>query len=199
MGYCDAGTIVTDINELGLDAADECSCLNVKWPCVSLDDGSCSGNGWNPEDWMNEHGESPSEYCLNRNIPYCDGGVIVTDASQLAVEEVAEEEAATAVIAVQTASYGNEFSWEITSSGEVVCVGEAYESNTLYAVSYCDLDDGSYVLNCIDSYGDGWHGGHVTIEGNQYCGDFNKSNGEIPGTLMTQPFDIGSYLLDVVV
>jgi len=86
-------------------------------------------------------------------------------------ETAAEEDAAAevippAVIAVQTASYGNEFSWEITSSGEVVCSGDSYDSNSLYEVLDCQLDDGAYVLNCIDTFGDGWHGGHVTIEGN---------------------------------
>jgi len=133
--------------------------------------------------------------------------VIVTDASQLAVEEEATEEEATAVeyvpivIAVQTASYGNEFSWEITSSDEVVCSGGPYDSYAVYEVLDCDLDDGSYVLNCIDEFGDGWHGGHVTIDGNQYCGEFNKTNGDLPGALMTKPFNVArsSYPLDIVV
>jgi hypothetical protein len=124
-----------------------------------------------------------------------------------AEEETAAEEETTAevippvVIAVQTSSYGDEFSWEITSSGEVVCSGDSYDSHALYEVLDCELEDGAYVLNCIDTFGDGWHGGHVTIEGNQYCGDFNKSNGDEPGYLMTQPFDIArsSNPLDVVV
>lgn len=142
--------------------------------------------------------------------------MIVTNADELAellgtTEEEATEEEATEdeadsieylpiVIAVQTSSYGNEFTWEITSSDEVVCSGGPYDSHAVYAVEDCDLENGSYTLKCIDSFGDGWHGGHVTIEGHQYCGDFNKTNGEQPGVLMTAEFDIvRTFPLDIVV
>jgi len=197
MGYCDAGTVVTDESELGLGAGDECSCLDTRWGCVNLEDGSCSGSGWNSGDL-----ENTPERCFTVSMKaWCDAGVIATDASQLAVEEEVTEEEATeeeataveylpVVIAVQTASYGNEFSWEITSSDEVVCSGGPYDSHAVYEVLDCDLDDGSYVLNCIDTFGDGWHGATVTINGVAYCGEFLSGTGEDPGRLMTAAFTV---------
>lgn len=29
-----------------------------------------------------------------------------------------------------------------------------------------------YVLNCFDSYGDGWNGSYMNIDGTPYCDDF---------------------------
>ena len=68
-------------------------------------------------------------------------------------------------VVVQTSSYGNEFTWEITSADVVVCSGGPYDSNTTYDSVGCVIVDGDYTLNCIDSYADGWHGGSVTIRG----------------------------------
>jgi len=59
MGYCDAGTVVTATSELGLSAGDECSCLDIRWSCVDLDDGSCSGTGWAEGDMA-----MTPEFCL---------------------------------------------------------------------------------------------------------------------------------------
>ena len=32
------------------------------------------------------------------------------------------------------------------------------------------MADGDYELICKDSYGDGWNGGYITINGKRYCG-----------------------------
>ena len=31
-----------------------------------------------------------------------------------------------------------------------------------------------YILKCKDWYGDGWHGGSITVEGTRYCEDFKS-------------------------
>jgi hypothetical protein len=31
-------------------------------------------------------------------------------------------------------------------------------------------------LDCVDSYGDGWHGAYVTLFGNDYCGSFDSGS-----------------------
>ena len=36
----------------------------------------------------------------------------------------------------------------------------------------CCLTGGDYQIICKDSYGDGWHGGYLEINGQRYCEDF---------------------------
>ena len=40
-------------------------------------------------------------------------------------------------------------------------IGTWYES--------CNLIPGDYYLSCIDTFGDGWHGGYITILDVKYC------------------------------
>ena len=40
----------------------------------------------------------------------------------------------------------------------------------------CCLPAGEYTLECKDSYGDGWHGGYITIDGKDYCDAFRKGD-----------------------
>ena len=40
----------------------------------------------------------------------------------------------------------------------------------------CNLPPGEYTLICSDSWGDGWNGGHVTIQGVKYCENFNQGS-----------------------
>ena len=46
-------------------------------------------------------------------------------------------------------------------------------------------------MQCIDSYGDGWHGGYIEVLGNKYCAGFtsgkSKTNGVITVTYATGP------------
>merc|ERR1740123_2916699 len=60
----------------------------------------------------------------------------------------------------------------------------------------CCVNDGIFTLNCRDAFSDGWHEGYVTIDGNNYCGDFlmgglhntqiSFGNGQCPsGTSLT--------------
>merc|ERR1712226_506090 len=40
----------------------------------------------------------------------------------------------------------------------------------------CCQPAGSYDLVCKDSYGDGWHGGYLLIEGKKYCKRFKNGH-----------------------
>ena len=57
-------------------------------------------------------------------------------------------------------------------------------SNTIIYENYqtheeeCCLPPGEHTLECKDSYGDGWHGGFITINGTNYCENFKSSSQE---------------------
>ena len=58
-------------------------------------------------------------------------------------------------ISIQTDQYGNETSWEITTSGgQLVESGGNYDSNSEYDI-VVGLEDGDYTFTIYDSYGDG--------------------------------------------
>ena len=66
-----------------------------------------------------------------------------------------------------TRRYGYENSWTLGT-----CTKEIdYENHQRYTESCC-LNPGSYQLTCDDSYGDGWHGGFIEMEGKRYCEKF---------------------------
>ena len=69
-----------------------------------------------------------------------------------------------------TKKWGEEISWEMGS-----CTGSGYDRNQQYS-SQCCLAPGDYTLTCKDSYGDGWHGGFMEIQGNKYCKDFKAGS-----------------------
>ena len=66
-----------------------------------------------------------------------------------------------------TKGFGSEISWSLDT-----CQSEGpYGSNNNY-IEQCCLAPGAYNLTCLDSYGDGWNGGKIEIQGNAYCKDF---------------------------
>ena len=53
--------------------------------------------------------------------------------------------------------------------------GRRYENNKIYTQECChDYDELTLKLECHDSYGDGWHGGYIEIDGKKYCQNFNS-------------------------
>lgn len=69
-----------------------------------------------------------------------------------------------------TKDFGSEISWTLGN-----CEGSSYSSHSVYE-STCCLEDGTYELNCMDAYGDGWNNGYLEIDGSQFCGDFNGNS-----------------------
>ena len=49
----------------------------------------------------------------------------------------------------------------------------ALVSTMSFTVNAQDESCNNYTLNCYDSWGDGWNGGFITINGVDYCGNFN--------------------------
>ena len=74
-------------------------------------------------------------------------------------------------IRLETRGDGGEISWTFgpCSSDQV------YASNKPY-IQQCCLATGEYHLTCKDSYGDGWKGAFIEIQGKKYCDDFRTGS-----------------------
>ena len=70
-------------------------------------------------------------------------------------------------IKIRTERWGNENSYQI---GE--CSSQRQYGNKRNYEENCCLAPGTYTLDCKCSYGDGWHGGYIEIDGIKYCQDF---------------------------
>ena len=66
-----------------------------------------------------------------------------------------------------TKSWGNENSWQLGSCSS----SQTYGNDNEYTEQCC-LTPGTYTLDCKCSYGDGWHGGFIEIQGSKYCENF---------------------------
>ena len=72
-----------------------------------------------------------------------------------------------------SAKWGNENSWTLDT-----CSNTSPHVSHATADAECCLHPGEYTLTCKDSYGDGWHGGYVTIQGKNYCENFSQGSSE---------------------
>ena len=71
-----------------------------------------------------------------------------------------------------TKNYGDEVTWKFgsCSSGST-----KYASNKAYDIECCQ-EPGEYVMECGDTYGDGWHGGYIQVGSSptKICEDFTE-------------------------
>ena len=74
-------------------------------------------------------------------------------------------------IKVVTKKWGNENSWIFGNCAN----SQTYKSKQIYTEKCCQLE-GEYELICKDSFGDGWHGGYLEIDGTKYCTDFKQGS-----------------------
>ncbi|MBI1267925.1 MAG: T9SS type A sorting domain-containing protein [Cryomorphaceae bacterium] len=58
-------------------------------------------------------------------------------------------------------AFGNEISW-VLSGDSTTYSGGNYASNSSWNVDLC-LEDGCYILELFDSFGDGWNGAEITV------------------------------------
>ena len=82
-------------------------------------------------------------------------------------------------VSLTTKLYGNEISWSIGS-----CTSESDEQYADYdtVVKTCCLDVGrTYILQCMDSFGDAWNGAYIQIDSTRYCEDFIAPEEETEG------------------
>ena len=96
-----------------------------------------------------------------------------------------------------TKSWGNEIRFEIVdSSGDKVCQGGPFPSRKNDIVTDCEIQGSGMTLKCIDTFGDGWHGGFITIGGEKFCEDFKRGHlkvVEIPQKLTYDYMSTGGF------
>ena len=69
--------------------------------------------------------------------------------------------------------YGKEISWNLGS-----CQSNGGYGNNAEYTEQCCLTPGNYNLECKDSYGDGWNGGYIEVNGEKYCDSFSSRSEE---------------------
>ena len=77
-------------------------------------------------------------------------------------------------MSITTKRYGNETSWTLGQ-----CSSTSLHASWETKDAECCLPPGEYTLECKDSYGDGWHGGYITINGVNYCEAFLDNGGHL--------------------
>ena len=77
----------------------------------------------------------------------------------------------TKTIKIRTESDGYENSYAIGT-----CVSTQQYATRQNYEEECSLAAGTYNLDCKCTYGDGWDGGYVEIDGVQYCKDFTSGH-----------------------
>ena len=70
-----------------------------------------------------------------------------------------------------TKKWGYENSWALGS-----CTSNTKFTNHQTVSQACCLAKGTYSLECKDTYGDGWHGGFIEINGKKYCKKFKQGH-----------------------
>jgi len=95
-------------------------------------------------------------------------------------------------IVLTTTRWGSENSWVLGTCASTM----VHENHNTHEAVECCLPPGEYTLECKDSYGDGWHGGYITVNGAKYCEDFDSSSLETHEILIgsdTEPEESTSW------
>jgi len=82
-------------------------------------------------------------------------------------------------VKLTTVAWANEITWSIDKT--IYSTG-TYNNGAVYTQEVC-LPEGVHTMYCDDSYGDGWHGGFITIDGQTLCSGFNQGH-EYEGTFV---------------
>ncbi|MDC0029275.1 hypothetical protein OAJ32_02085, partial [bacterium] len=104
-------------------------------------------------------------------------------------------------VQIYSGTWGSEVSWDISNpiTGVSYLSGGYYLSNTTYLDSVDLPSPECYVLNCYDSFGDGWNGAFVEIiDPASGIVMYTLGTGFTTGTLYTDPFCITpSYINNI--
>ena len=73
-----------------------------------------------------------------------------------------------------TKNYGNEYDWSLGTCSS----NQGYADNMEHTEECC-LNAGEYTLKCKNAFDDGWNGGFLTIQGTNYCENFNTGSEEV--------------------
>ena len=74
-------------------------------------------------------------------------------------------------VSLITKGNGRQNSWSLGNCSS----NQMFESHMTQTTSCC-LTAGNYTLKCMDSGGDGWSGGFITVQGKKYCEHFDTGN-----------------------
>jgi len=75
-------------------------------------------------------------------------------------------------VTITTKNWGHENSWTLgTCASDVL----GYQEDQVKTEKCC-LAAGKHTLTCEDTYKDGWHGGFIAIQGEEYCEDFTNGH-----------------------
>merc|ERR1712088_776815 len=100
--------------------------------------------------------------------PYC----AIVDCSKNGAAALCPDQCKTTkTIKIRTEAWGYENSYAIGT-----CVSTQQYATRKNYEEECTLAPGAYNLDCKCTYGDGWHGGYVEIDGVQYCKDFTSGH-----------------------
>jgi len=100
--------------------------------------------------------------------PYC----AIVDCSKNGSAALCPDQCKTTkTIKIRTEAWGYENSYAIGT-----CVSTQQYATRQNYEEECSLAAGTYNLDCKCTYGDGWHGGYVEIDGVQYCKDFTSGH-----------------------
>merc|ERR1712165_88590 len=114
------------------------------------------GNGTNPE-------PPTCDYA-----PYC----AIVDCSKSGAAALCPDQCKRCTnIKIRTEAWGNENSYAIGT-----CVSTQQYATRKNYEEECSLASGTYNLDCKCTYGDGWHGGYVEIDGAKYCEGFRTGH-----------------------
>ena len=91
--------------------------------------------------------------------------------------EYAPCDANAVTVALSTASWAAEISWQLLQNDSLVASGSGYENDSSYQQNLC-LEDGCYQFILEDSFGDGWNGAYYTI----YVNDSVLVSGTLPSS-----------------
>ena len=125
--------------------------------------------------------------------------------TNILIDHIDNENAASAadlkvclVVNTITQEWGNEIGWTVgcewkqhgcdvddcKSNGD-------YEDFTNYTQECCySMEAKDFVVTCTDSYGDGWHGAYLDINGQRYCEGFTDGD-EFLGIMTQKESDSG--------
>ena len=85
-----------------------------------------------------------------------------------------------------TKIWANEITWNIGGTCNSKDLGK-YQNNKEDTDQCCfAAGQDKFAITCKDSYGDGWHGGYLEINGKQYCANFGS------GTEFKDELNLGS-------
>ena len=94
-------------------------------------------------------------------------------------------------IKVVTKKYGYENTWTLGA-----CESKETYKNDKETTQECCQAPGKYELECKDSFGDGWNGGYLEIQGKIYCADFLGGQGN---HLKTVPVKIVATIAGTII